>query len=63
MTTEDHIAAVTAVYPQACVQSLGLVSRIVKFEGATDEDALGFYYRLPESAWANAFNQLASANN
>lgn len=55
MTTEDHITAITAVCPSAVEQKLGNLTRIVRFEGASDSDALSFYYSAPEDAWANAY--------
>lgn len=56
MTTEDHIAAVKAQYPEASEQRLGKLIRISMYANHdTDDAALSFYYGLAEDAWANAY--------
>ena len=56
MTTEDHIAAVKAQYPDATEIKLGKLTRISMYsDHNTDDAALSFYYGLPEDAWANAY--------
>jgi hypothetical protein len=56
MTTEDHITAVKAQYPEASEQKLGKLIRISMYsDHNTDDAALSFYYGMREDAWANAY--------
>ena len=55
---EDYEVAVKKAYPNAVLQSLGKLQRVVKTEDSNDEDALSFYYSDPEAAWENAFKNV-----
>lgn len=55
---EDYEVAVKKAYPNAVLQILGKLHRVIKMENGGDEDALGFYYSDPAAAWENAFKNI-----
>jgi hypothetical protein len=55
---EDYEMAVKKAYPNAVLQVLGKLHRVIKTEGGGDDEALSFYYSDPEAAWENAFKNI-----